>query len=304
MSNELNPSLPPEPVQLRDEALRLLKDQNVKWSMLVLMASLRSYALANMVLARTLEEEAASPGIYEYILESAKSRAQEPMHLGELLSMHQEFVPAFIQEEISRDAEGQATAEKAAAAQARRGGKLVCQVTVGEHRIELLPGSLLVLLGDARQVAEALDKLLDQEQDYCYQGAEPEPVSREEILYLDHRLRKGSLCRRVPMSRWGCAATEKKTWDKLWQALGGNHNHLVISNLNLAGKFPPPDGKTVASQVKNSISTLSRWLAGRNTRAIAGAYYPQKNEPDYKEQLATYAAGRTNVILHTLGTLS
>lgn len=282
--------------RLREESLRLLKDESVNWSMLVLMAGMRLSALANMVLKRTLDEEQASKEVHEYIVESAKAKARSGTDLTELATFINDFVPPYLQEEISRRASADHTQQLVSAA--RRHKKAGCKVAVQDKSGIIKPGEMLVLLGDSEKVANAIDELLGVPQCYRYEN-DDQPVPREEIVYFNHRLSADHGCRVEPLQTWSCTAESVRTWKKSWVEMQREFGHLVISNINVAGKFPPPQHRTVASQVKQSISTISRSLMGTPMRVIAGAFRPN-SEPSYKDELDKYISGRKNVTLWNL----
>lgn len=276
--------------QLQEEALKLLKDESINWSMLVMMGGIRLSALANSIIKRTCEEEQVSPGVYEFIIESSRAKAKEDIDLKELYRVIKEFAPALLEEEISRNASETQTQELRVKAISKKN----CQITVQGETVRIDPGSMVVLVGSSDRVSEEMDKIITVDNFFTY--ADDQPVPREQVLHLNHKI-KADRCGLVqPLGVWGGSADNKKTWIKMLRLCGTTtFPNILISNLNVAGSMGSQTNRTVAAMAKRSISMLSRWLSGTTTRVIAGAYYPKKNEPDYADQLTEYAANRQNV---------
>ena len=289
---------PPDDMEgkLRDECVKLLKDEAVNWSMIVMIASMRLTALSHMVLKRTLDQEQASSGAYDFIVDSARAKARSGTDLKELMTVLNDFVPPFIQEEMSRNESAEKTERLMEAA--RRGRKSACKVSVMSQSGTISSGEMLLLMGTSEKVSNAIDELLGVPQSYCFEDGE-ETVPREEIVYFNHRCSADHGCRVEPLQSWSCSAVDKRTWNKSWVELPQQFGHLVISNINMAGRFPPPPHRTTASQVKQAISTISRSIMGSSMRVIAGAFVPAP-EPAYTEELIKYAAGRKNVTIWKL----
>lgn len=283
--------------ELREKSVQMLKDESVNWSMLVMIGAQRLAALANMVLERTLTEEEASPQLYRYMVDSARAKARDSgTDLEELLRVMQQFVPPFIQEEMSRLRSQQETQDLIQ----KRRKTSDCLIGVRDHEGQFRQ-HLLLILGKSEQVATAIDDLLQLPIAWRY-ADDLEPLNRKDVVYLNHRASDDFGCRTLPLQDWGSTTENVRDWGKLTQRLPGKHppRYLVISNLNVAGKFPPPRGKSLASAVKTSVATLSRWLATNDTVIVSGVYFPQQHEPGFEDDLRAYAAKRSNVTVWSL----
>lgn len=283
--------------ELKQRSLKLLSDQAINWSMIVLMGGLRLTALANMVLKRTLEEEQEASDIYDYMVASARDKARQQTDLDELLRVMKEFVPPFLEEEISRLKSAQST-ERLMSSKRRKS----YDTTIGVHGLEneFKEKQALLLLGSADKVANAIDELLGVPSAWKY-TEDQQPVERTEIAYLNHRLSEDFGCRHVPLQDWQGATNDARSWNTFaTRLLQSGMRRMVISNLIVAGKWPPPARKSLASVVKNSISTLSRWLVLRDCTVVAGVYYPQQHDPSFEEELSAYVGKRSNIILWKL----
>lgn len=283
----------------RQEAQKLLGDQTIKDSLLVLAKSRLLTALAKQVLHRTLQEEKASEAMYEFILATADDKAERDstaLDLGDLQESLETFMLTFVKDEISRMESAEHVRDLHRVSLQR---DVICEVGIVGRWVTLPPGHLLLICGLSETVHEQIEAIATSGCQYRYTAERF--VAPPDILYMNHGFGRSADVEARPnycsLSAWKGQAKTLKHWRKLL-AKQSKKFFTIISNLALAGSasldkpgFKPQEAALVG------INTLSGHLVNSMERTIAGLYAPRDSKEEFETAIEARVRGSDNVTL-------
>lgn len=283
----------------RQEAQKLLGDQAVKDSLLVLAKSRLLAALAKQVLHRTLREEQASESMYDFILEVASDKAERDgtaLDLGDLQESLETFMLTFVKDEISRLESAEKVRDLHRVSLQR---DVPCEVGILNRWVTIMPGQLLLVCGAADIVHAQIEAIATSGCNYRYNAESF--LAPVDILYLSHSFSRSGDVEARPvyssLSHWKGRAKTLSRWRKFLSKQSKKF-FTVVSNLALAGGdlldkpgFKPQDAALVG------ITTLSGHLTNAIERTVAGLYVPRDGGDDFSAAVEARVRELHNVTL-------
>ena len=288
---------------LRQEALNLTKDAAVCHALQGLRVGLALCALSKQVLHRSLTQESASPPLFDWLIQSqryAATKAGANLDLEGLRDDLQTLASDFIGDEISRSQSDQSTAEMVSAVRSK---KLLCRVKLPtakseEERLVVHgPGELLLLVGDADKVNNALLQLVYTNDHYTYDDGTA--VDGKDMLLLFHHFLpedndKSKNVVKASCAEWMHKTTSPAGWREVVRSSAGGKRKFFsfISSLGLVVPRKHSDlvkrsdrkqrvasaNKRPYSAIKHAINIINNYTSGTSERTVAGIFVNPADE--------------------------